>query len=1093
LCCKGKKLPETTQSVAAIAMWQIWKAREWYYKNKTCPFFVTISLVCIICVPVFSVSSPVLVVNTSHPNWVNSVAFSPDGHLLASGSGDKTILLWDTRTRRKLKVLAGHAGPVNAVSFSNDGQLLASGSNDGTVRIWKVKTGENIRTFTGHTGAVKAVCFSPRDYIVCSAGYDKTVRIWNITRGKEVLCLTGHKDWIETVAFSPDGSKIASAGHDRNIILWDADTGQLWKSLSGHQDLITSVDFSPAGNILCSSSRDGTIRIWDWNRGVTLKTMGTSGKSIECIKFASDDQHIFSAGQDHTVTLWDVVSAQKVKTIGSHEATAVSLALHPTKPIIVSGGRDNLILEWDLSADKKKCIYGCEPTTISRLALSSGGDYLVAGLGDNSIRVWNLVSGRQEKILSGHSDWIETVAFSPDGKTIASGSLDRSIKVWDICSGKEKYTLAGHKDSVQSLVFSPDGKILASVSQDKTIKLWDVSSGQRMCSLSSNRYSPLCVAFHPSGEYFATGDDRGNISIYKTATPALQKVLQHDKEAITTLVFSPDGRWLATGSSGHSPVILWDFSSGRITKKMSGHQSWLESLFFSSDGNTLCAACDDHLLYLWNVASGRLIKTLAGHSNSVRSAILLPGNSLLVSGSRDGTIRFWDVVAGKNTLTINVFRGRDWVIVNGQGEFDGSPNGIANMHYVLDESVIPFESLTQQCHFPGILSTVSKLQITQMPVPGIDFLQKIKLPPLVEILSPPDGTVTDQPDINITVKATDCGGGVAVIRLYHNGKLVAEKQRRIMELPTTRQRTEKFMIELSSGVNQFQAIALNEEGTESLPATISVIARRKVAPCRLFVISVGINEYPNAADKLKCAQADALAFSQAVQAGAKPIFSEVDIQSLFDHHATRKGIESAFEKVCASARPQDVFIFFFAGHGLLTEESSKPGQFYLAPSDVDRLSGFQATLKEKGISAEQLLTLSVKVPARKQLLILDCCDAAGVLRPFRLRGPAEARAIAQLARSSGVAIIASSGPGEAAIESSELGHGIFTYALLEGMKGKADTNQDRQVTVLELMAFLHDIIPQLSEKYRGLRQYPHTFSRSYDEGGYQDFPIVLRQ
>ena len=161
-----------------------------------------------------------------HTDWVNAVAFSHDGSLLASASSDQTVRLWDPRTGQEVQVLKDHTGGVNAVAFSQDGSLLASASDDETVRLWDPRTGQEVQVLNGHTDRVRAVAFSQDGSLLASASDDETVRLWDPRTGQEVQVLNGHTDRVRAVAFSQDGSLLASASDDMKVRLWDPHTGQ---------------------------------------------------------------------------------------------------------------------------------------------------------------------------------------------------------------------------------------------------------------------------------------------------------------------------------------------------------------------------------------------------------------------------------------------------------------------------------------------------------------------------------------------------------------------------------------------------------------------------------------------------------------------------------------------------------------------------------------------------------------------------------------------------------------------------------------------------------------------------------------------------
>ncbi|MEH1886537.1 WD40 repeat domain-containing protein, partial [Nostoc sp.] len=212
-------------------------------------------------------------VNTleGHSSKVNSVIFSPDGKILASGSLDKTIKLWDISTGKAIKTLTGHSRWVWGVVFSPDGKTLASGSNDNTIKLWDVSTGKAIKTLTGHSRSVNSVVFSPDGKTLASGSDDKTIKLWDVSTGKAIKTLTGHSRWVWGVVFSPDGKTLASGSNDNTIKLWDVSTGKAIKTLTGHSRSVNSVVFSPDGKTLASGSDDKTIKLWDVSTGKAIK------------------------------------------------------------------------------------------------------------------------------------------------------------------------------------------------------------------------------------------------------------------------------------------------------------------------------------------------------------------------------------------------------------------------------------------------------------------------------------------------------------------------------------------------------------------------------------------------------------------------------------------------------------------------------------------------------------------------------------------------------------------------------------------------------------------------------------------------------
>jgi WD40 repeat protein len=221
-------------------------------------------------------SSPPEVRTLRHTGWVRSVAFSPDGRLLASGSsyyiwdGNKTtfygtVELWNVETGQKVRTLSG--APVRSVAFSPDGRWLAS--VESTVKLWNVDIATKdlfspleARFLRGYMSLVTRVAFSPDGRLLASGSENGTVKLWDVATGQEVRTLRGHTSWVTSVAFSPDGRLLASGSWDKTVKLWDVETGQEVRTLSGHTDGVRSVAFSPDGRLLASGSQDGTVRLW---------------------------------------------------------------------------------------------------------------------------------------------------------------------------------------------------------------------------------------------------------------------------------------------------------------------------------------------------------------------------------------------------------------------------------------------------------------------------------------------------------------------------------------------------------------------------------------------------------------------------------------------------------------------------------------------------------------------------------------------------------------------------------------------------------------------------------------------------------------
>ncbi|MEH2302702.1 MAG: serine/threonine-protein kinase [Nostoc sp.] len=270
--------------------------------------------------------------SSGHSSMVHSVAFSPissklfyqgesgksagitdqNWGILASGSWDNTIKLWDVNTGKEIRTLIGHANWVNSVAFSRDGKFLASGSADCTIKLWQVHTGIEIQTFRGHSDSVSSVAYSPRTpttnskdrQLVASGSNDYTIKLWQVETGRNICTLKGHSFFVNCIAFSQDGEIIASGSGDNTIKLWHVNTGREIRTLIGHSDSVWSVAFSEHGQLLASGSWDNTIKLWHVNSAREISTLTGHSNYVRCVAFSPNGQTLVSGGDDDTIKIW---------------------------------------------------------------------------------------------------------------------------------------------------------------------------------------------------------------------------------------------------------------------------------------------------------------------------------------------------------------------------------------------------------------------------------------------------------------------------------------------------------------------------------------------------------------------------------------------------------------------------------------------------------------------------------------------------------------------------------------------------------------------------------------------------------------------
>ena len=428
-----------------------------------------------------------------HTDAVRTVAFSPDGNWIVSGSWDNTLILWNAKSGKPIgEPMRGHTGVVCAVAFSPDGSRIVSGSRDKTLILWDAKSGKSIgKPMRGHKYGVNSVAFSPDGSRIVSGSEDMTLILWNAKSGKPIgEPMKGHSGTVDAVAFSSDGSQIVSGSADETLILWDAKSGKpISEPMRGHENVVSSVAFSPDGSQIVSGSWDKTLILWDAKSGKPIgEPMRGHSSTVEAVAFSPDGSQVVSGSTDRTLILWDVKSCKPMR---GHTESVTSVAFSPDGRKIVSGSYDNTLILWDVKSGKpigkpKKGHIG----VVTSVAFSPDGSRIVSGSADRTLILWNAKSGTPiGDPMRGHENAVSSVAFSPDSRQIVSGSYDNTLILWDAKSGKPiGEPMRGHEDRVTSVAFSPNGSWIVSGSADRTLILWDLDGWpfflSYICSIS---------------------------------------------------------------------------------------------------------------------------------------------------------------------------------------------------------------------------------------------------------------------------------------------------------------------------------------------------------------------------------------------------------------------------------------------------------------------------------------------------------------------------------------------------------------------------------------------------------------------------------
>lgn len=368
-----------------------------------------------------------------HSDSIMSVAYSPDGSYIATGSHDSLILLWDPTNAQCIRSLEGHTDSVLEVTFSPSGAQIASGSSDGTIRLWDSRSGRCLFSLKGHTDAINCVAFSPNGRRLVSASDDHTIRLWNAESGECISSLTVYREPPNSAKFSSDGLLIASGSTDTSLKLLDSGSGKIRQALEGHTGPVLDLDFSPDNSLIVSGSLDETIGLWDIKTGQKSHSFKTSGSGVRRVCFSPDGKKIASSGEDKSVVIWDVKSHKKLRSLGTHYGAVCGIDFSPDSSQIVSASVDQLARLFDVHSGICVRTFGGYASWISDVSFSPDRSQMVSGSTDRIINVWDLMSGRCLQSFRAEFDiWVRDVVFSPDGSAVAGRDFNEQVIAWKL-------------------------------------------------------------------------------------------------------------------------------------------------------------------------------------------------------------------------------------------------------------------------------------------------------------------------------------------------------------------------------------------------------------------------------------------------------------------------------------------------------------------------------------------------------------------------------------------------------------------------------------------------------------------------------------
>ena len=1025
----------------------------------------------------------------SAPNGVfNAVAFSPNGKLLGVGTNGKGCQIFNVETGEMLDRYKTENSGGRAVAFSPDGKLFVcagppNGKISGDIELWDVDTGK-ISRFE-KSDQVRDIAFSPDGKTIVVGKDDPTVELWDVKTQAKLKTLTGHTERVTTVAFSPDGQIVAGGDWKGNLKLWDVQTGNNLRSYDGKKTCenleMKSTAFSPDGKFLAAACF-GRIFLWNVATGSKVYQV-EDGETLLDLAFTADGASLLSGGYEN-FKMRDAATGKELRTfkrnansVGAIAFTADGKRLANASQSVRITDKNSFIRLWGADAGSEMRSFDAGDSAYA-VALSPDGKILAQPGKDSSVILRDAASGQQIRQISFRSefdyDYVRILTFSPDGKILA-GSSKNTVRLWDTATGSELKTLPAYEDFVGQLVFSPDGKTLAASKSLEKIKLWNVAAGRELPTFKNYEGIVKAIAFSPDGKFIAAQNPEELTVLNIRTGVKIRSIPTGTEGQYESLAFSPDGKILAGGDTYDGHIILWDFQTGKKLRKLVGHKAIVTSIQFGANGK------------------------------------------VLASSSEDATIKLWDTQNGTEMASLIAIGDSDWLIVTPDGLFDGSPKAWKELFWRFNGNtfnVTPVEAFFKEFYYPGLLGEI--LQGNPPSPPEKNLAQIDVRAPAVSIIAinrrdmrgNAAKTVTvSQPTVKLAIGIADNPnkpynpkftqtGGARDLRVFRNGSLVKIWNGSVFDLtekdgcrqapPTDKIPVRRTICEAEvqavAGDNNFSAYVFNGDNVKSRDAELTVkgadtLKRRG----KLYVLAIGVNEYAKSDYNLRYAIADVEGIGDAIKNQQTQLknYDQTEIVELKNQTATKanillalnlfggatsslpEGADAELKKI-KKLQPEDALVIYYAGHGTASKNS-----FYLIPHDGFPLEKFadEKTRIEKiyasSISDAELQTALEPLDAGKVLMIIDACNSGQALESEeKRRGPMNSKGLAQLAYEKGMYILTAAQSRQAALEVSKLGHGLLTYALLEGLKN-AEKNSDGNIIERKWFDYATLQVPQL--------------------------------
>ncbi|MEQ6119114.1 caspase family protein [Reichenbachiella sp. MALMAid0571] len=972
---------------------------------------------------------------------------------------------------------SGHKGIVWDMSLTSDGKHIITAGQDKTVKIWDVENdfeqrGEILGYISSENyGSVYAARVSPNLKYIATTGFfgDRDhrkqimdIRIYDYSTKKIIGILEGHADVMSALRWSADSRYLISASRDYSVRIWDIETQQLKVLLKGHGDQVNSADIF--GNHVVTGSKDNLIMLWDINTGANMATSFDHLDQVRQVVFDPSGKYIISGGSDNQINIYNS-SLQYMNGL-SLKQTASAMSFSANGNYLLTGFNDGSVQVFEFSDGNLTEIATTKSHTggfVAGVVMTKNNQIISVGGADGNLVVSQFIDGKMKEIMR----------KTPSNQKVWGASLNGDLMVFSTES--ESFMLGTNVyqfnkgfnfvsrdyedlDKTEDFITMTMGKGLSNRTASFKGKKYDfrapiVQMGALYASEVSDK---IVVTYNPPGEDTSWHEQKGKYTGFKSGQIVTQV---YDRTKIYGFTFTPDSLLIVGGSSGYLKAFNLN---GKVVSELFGHEDVVFTVNMSQDEKWILTGSHDQSIRIWDAS-------LVGKQKS-----LVPTATCFFSN--DGE---WIVVTDQKYYMSSTKGGKYVGFHQNQGlrkEAKFYPFENFDLKYNRPDKVLEIMGLGSQ-RLRELLYLAYQKRVKKMGLKEEDISGNINLPEVV--MSTVSETVKDK-FYEINIQALDkelmldrINVFVNDIPIYGTGGISVRNEKNRQSI------SKKIMIELMSGKNKIQVSAMNIAGVESLKETVDVFYDGERPKPDLHVVAIGVSNYKDSQYNLTYASKDANDISN-LFFGHHQRFNKIHIHKFTDALAQKELILAVKEKLLKT-KIEDEVIVFAAGHGLLDENLD----YYFATQDIDfnNPSG-------RGLKYEELEGLLDGIPARQKLMLIDACHSGEVDKedtkliasavsssnvstrgftkkpqPVGMDNVFELmqELFADLRRGTGAMVISSASGVEFAFESADWKNGVFTYALIEGLKsGKCDTNKDKEVQISELKNYVFDRVEELT-------------------------------